>query len=233
MRHFKSQNQTPPSQATGSFLDQPVQQRLHSRRAGRGWRLAHGTGRGAARGFLRFWPLWERFTLGLWHVQPVPGSPHGLLQVSIHPYKGQPIILPDGITIANGDPIMELHLVNWMLSAQQEGWHPFTLLAYLAEELAAVADGYKNGIYPTTVRALFGVTLLARGAPRLGFTLRHRPLNLHGRLERFFLKGLLALYSADGLDRLARGSARGSLDPQEVWMSVETLLAIYGAQPSR
>jgi hypothetical protein len=192
--------------------------------------LARGTGRGAARGFLRFWPLWERFTLWLWRVQPVLGSPHGLLQISIHPYKGQPIVLPDGVSIARGEPIMELHFVNWQLSARKEGWQPFTLLVYLADELRALADDYKKGVYPASVRALFGVTLLARGAPRLGFTLRPRPLNLHGRLERFFLKGLLALYSAEGLARLARGSESRELHPQEVWMSIETLLSRYSAQ---
>ncbi|HEY7355837.1 MAG TPA: hypothetical protein VH590_05195 [Ktedonobacterales bacterium] len=201
------------------------------RRAGWGWRLARGTRRGAARGFLRFWPLWERFTLWLWRVQPVPGSPRGLLQVSIHPHKGQPIILPDGINIARGEPIMELHFVNRLLSAREEGWQPFLFLAALADELRALADNYEKGIYPTSVRALFGVTLLARGAPRLGFTLRPRPRNLHGRLERFFLKGLLALYSSEGLARLARGSASRDLHPQEAWMSIETLLSRYGAQP--
>jgi hypothetical protein len=210
----------------------PGKQHPPGRRAGWGWRLARGAGRGGARGFLRFWPLWERFTLRLWRVQPVPGSPRGLFQVSIHPYKGRPIVLPDGASIAPGDPIMELHFVNRRLSARKEGWQPFTLLAYFAEELQAIADDYRKGIYPPTVRALFGVTLLARAAPRLGFTLRPRPLNLHGRLERFFLKGLLALYSSEGLARLARGSASRDLNPQEVWMSIETLLARYSSQPS-
>ena len=212
-------------------MSKPTQKQAQGRRAGWGWRLARGTGRGAAHGFLRFWPLWERFTLWLWRVQPVQGSPHGLFQVSIHPYKGQPILLPDATSVATGDPIMELHLVNWALSAQKEGWQPFALLAALNDELAAIADGYRKGAYPSTVRALYGVTLLARGARRLGFTLRPRPLNLHGRLERFFLKGLLALYSVDGLARLARGAASRDLNPQEIWMSVETLLAHYAKAP--
>jgi len=233
MSRLKSQNQTSPSTPSKHFLDQPAQQRSQGRRPGWGWRLARGTGRGAARGFLRFWPLWERFTLWLWRVQPLPGSPHGLLQVSIHPYKGQAIALPDGTSVAPGDAIMELHFVNWALSAHKEGWSPFTLLAYIADELTAIADGYRNNTYPSTVRALFGVTLLASAAPRLGFTLRPRPLNLHGRLERFFLKGLLALYSSEGLARLARGSASREMNPQEIWMSLDTLLARYGAQPSR
>src|SRR5690348_5929432 len=91
--------------------------RPSDRRAAWGWRLAKGTGHGAARGFLRFWPLWERFTLWLWKVQPVPNTPYGLFQVAIHPYKGRPLVLPDGTSVASGDPIMELHLVNWRLEA--------------------------------------------------------------------------------------------------------------------
>ena len=208
-------------------------QRPDGRRAAWGWRLARGTGHGAARGFLRFWPLWERFTLWLWKVQPVPDAPQGLLQVSIHPYKGSPMVLPDGTSIASGDPIMELHLVNWRLAAAQQGQQPLSLLKEIREDLAAIAQGFQQQRYPSSVRALYGVTILAAAAPRLGFTLRPRLLNLHGRLERFFLKGLLALYHADGLARLERGSAKHDLRPQEVWMSVNTLLARYGAQTSR
>lgn len=205
-------------------------QRPPGRRNGWGWRLARGTGRGAARGFLRFWPLWECFTLWRWKVQPVPGAPRGLFQVSLHAYKGQAIILPDGTAIAPGDQILELHLVNWMLAAAQQSQKPLAVLRDLREDLAAIAQGFQEKTYPSTVRALYGVTILAAGASRLGFTLRSRPLNLHGRLERFFLKGLLALYNIDGLARLERGSARRDLRPQEVWMSVETLLTRYGGE---
>ncbi len=211
---------------------QPMPKPAQGRRTAWGWRLACGTGRGAARGFLRFWPLWERFTLWLWRVQPVAGSPHGLLQVSIHRYKGKAMLLTDGVRVAPGDLIMELHFANRVLSARQEGWKPFLLLRALADELHALADDYRKGVYPRTIRALFGVTLLASGAPRLGFTLRPRPLDLQGRLERFFLKGLLALYSSEGLARLARGSENHDLRAQETWMSIETLLARYSAQPS-
>lgn len=200
-----------------------------SRRPGWGWRLARGTGRGMARGFLRFWPLWERWTLWLWRVQPVPGSKHGLFQVSIHPYKGQPITLPDGTSVARGDLVMELHFVNSALAAHTEGWQPFTLLRLLGEDVAAIAANIHQGRSPREVRALYGVTLLARGAPRLGFTLRPRPRTLHGRLEAFFLKGLMALYNTEGLARLARGSATHELWPQEVWMSIPTLKRLYGS----
>lgn len=221
-------------QETETAMSQPQRvQRSSGRRAAWGWRLARGTGHGAARGFLRFWPLWERFTLWLWKVQPVPNAPHSLFQVSIHPYNGRPMALPDGTSIASSDQIMELHLVNWRLADAQRGRQPLALLKEIREDLAAIAQGFQEQRYPPSVRALYGVTILAAATPRLGFTLRPRPLNLHGRLERFFLKGLLALYNADGLARLERGSAKRDLRPQEVWMSVDTLLKRYGNQPSR
>ena len=208
-------------------------QRPDGRRVAWGWRLAEGTGRGAARGFLRFWPLWERFTLWRSKVQPVPDAPHGLFQVSIHSYKGRPMVLADGTSIASGDPIMDLHLVNWRLAAAQQDRQPLALLKEVKEDLTAIAQGFQEQRYPPAVRALYGVTILAAATPRLGFTLRPRLMNLHGRLERFFLKGLLALYNADGLARLERGSAKRDLRPQEVWMSVNMLLERYGNQPSR
>ena len=220
-------------QETETAMSQPQPpQRPYGRRAAWGWRLAKGTGHGVARGFLRFWPLWERFTLWLWKVQPVPNAPNGLFQVSIHPYKGRPIVLPDGTSVASGDLIMDLHLVNWRLAAAYPAGQPLALLKEIREDLAAIAQGFQGQRYPPSVRALYGVTILAAATPRLGFRLRPRPINLHGRLERFFLKGLLALYNVDGLARLERGSARRDLRPQEVWMSLGTLLERYGNQPS-
>jgi hypothetical protein len=215
-----------------SATNHPARNKPAGRRPGWGWRLARGTGRGAARGFLRFWPLWERWTLWLWHVQPVPGSRHGLFQVAIHPHKGELITLSDGTTTARGDQIMELHFVNSVLAAPEGGWSPIALLRAIQDDLAAIAAVFQSGSYPSTIRALYGVTLLARGAPRLGFTIRPRAHTLHGRLEAFFLKGLLALYNNEGLARLARGSATREMWPQEVWMSIPTLLARYSPAPA-
>lgn len=200
---------------------------LTRRRVNPGWRFARGTGRGRARGFLRFWPLWEAFTLWLWHVQPIPGAPHDLVHIRLMRYRGRPMALPDGVTIARGAYVAEIHLHNPVLTQIADHTATFDLLRLVQDDLHALARWVASDPDLAGVQAIFGVSLLSRATPRLGFTLRDRPITLHARLERFFLRGLLALYSPDGLARLAQGNGRASF-PQEIWLSRKELLQRYG-----
>jgi MFS family permease len=185
-------------------------------RPGWGWRLALRARGGRARGFLRFWPVWERIDRW-WHpVQPIPGAPHGLFLVQLSLYRGQPVSLPDGTHITRGDPIIELHMNNRALAAGAEHG-PFELLALLEGDLRALAAWAAQPDAPP-FHALHGLTLLSRAAPRLGFTLRPRPVTLVAWFDRFFMTGLLALYHVRGVERLTHGGTYGDY-PQEVWMS--------------
>jgi MFS family permease len=207
----------------------PAQRR---RRIALGWRLAPAYG-GKPRGWLRFWPLYERFWRLFHRVHSIPGAPHDLLRVQLGRYHGQPITLPDGTTVRSGDRIGTLHLNNPAVSRVAAEGSALRLLPMLAGDLAALARWLASDAAPGggELRAIHGVTLLARGAARLGFTLRERPRTLYTRLDGFFMTGLLALYNPAGLDRLRRGTTYGR-EPVEMWMSRAELARHYGQQQS-
>ena len=194
-----------------------------------GWRLAFQTRAGNARGFMRFWPFWEWFTRSLWHIQPIPHAPHDLMEVRFTRYSGKPLDLHDGTHIQSGDPLIELHFRNraFLEMANEADVDPWLYMRTIAQNLQALAQWMQQPDFPSSARAIFGLTLLSRGAPRLGFTLRPRPHNLMAWFDRAFMTGLLVLYNPGGGQRLLRGTTYGTY-PQEAWMSRAELLHRYG-----
>ena len=205
----------------------PTTSAPRQRRPGLGWRLAAGSQGGRARGFLRFWPVWERIYGAFLPATPVPHAPHGLLAAHVRRYRGQPITLPDGTAITRGVWVADLHLENRRLTDVARTASPWRLLRMIAEDMQALAACAEQPGEVARAQAFVGVTLMGRAAPRLGFTIRERPVTLYTRLERFFMEGLMAIYNPEGVSRLARGTTYASY-PVEMWMSRAELLRRYG-----
>jgi MFS family permease len=201
---------------------------------GFGWRLARSSGGGKARGFLRFWPVWERIWLTFFPTRSLPGAPHDLLHVRFRIYRGKPLTLPGDVEIRKGARLCELHFNNAImghLAAETTTWG---LIRMLREDFAALARWSRQPDFPDGVQALFGYTLLNEPAPRLGFTVRERPHTLVTWLDRLFMTGLLALYNPRGRARLEEGDTYGAY-PAEVWMPVDELRRRFdpaGSPPS-
>ncbi len=189
---------------------------------GFGWRLARRSGSGKARGFLRFWPVWERIWLTFFPTRSIPAAPHDLLHVRFKTYRGKPITLPDGVEIRRGARLCELHFNNTAISHLAAETTTWRLMRMLREDFAALARWSSQPDFLDGVQALFGYTLLNEPAPRLGFTVRERPHTLITWLDRLFMTGLLALYNPRGRARLEEGATFGSY-PAELWMPVGEL----------
>lgn len=109
-------------------------------------------------------------------------------------------------------------------NASTSRWDLFTRAR---EDLRALARWSRRDDFPSDVDAFYGVTLLGKGALRLGMVVRPRPVNLYRRFERLYLSGLLLLYSYEGKRRYDRGETR-TIYPEEVWLTRKELLRRYG-----
>jgi hypothetical protein len=197
-----------------------------------GWRLAGRTRGGRARGILRLWVVYEWLWLRFHRVYAIPASQGGLFHVQFWRYRGRPIELPDGTRVARGDRVAILHIRNHELAKLPEHSVLWRALRLMSLDLRALAAWAKSPDFPSGVRALFGVTVIGRGSPRLGFTVRERHQSLMAWFERRFLLGILMLYHAHGVARLLEGSVRDT-PLVEVWMSLSELERRYGARASK
>lgn len=193
------------------------------------WRLAFRSRSGQARGFLRFWPIWEWLALRVMPHQAIPNAPHHLFEVQFTHVDANPITLPDGTHIKRRDPVVILHINNRVLSRIVAETTPWQQLRMMRGDLRALAQWVERGGFPDDIRAIYGYTLLGRAASRLGFTLRRRPSSIRTRLDRFFLMGIMVLYHPGGRERLQRGTTYDT-EPVETWMSLGELLRRYGEQ---
>lgn len=192
----------------------------------RAWHLlAAGSGSGKARRLLRIWAWYERLDLRLWPNQPIPGAPWGVFQITLVRYQGRPFTLPDGVEVQRGDLVCRLHINNpaLMRVVANGTWR---LQTATIGDLRALAAAMERGDLPRDVRAVFGISVLARGSARLGFVVRPRPRTFKSFLDRVYLQGLLALYCPQGVGRLGYGRTVTSW-PDELWMSRAELMRRY------
>lgn len=194
------------------------------------WLILHlgRAGRGRALGPLSFWFFWE--WVNRVYFQPRSVQPGAFVRLVLSRHRGPPVRLADGTVVAPGDSIAEIHLDNVeiarRLSAGDRGGRPtswvWVVLRQMARDLEVLAE--PGGLAPE-VRALRGVTLLARASRRLGFEVKPLPRTPLNDLTRLYMLGLLRIYNPEGDRRLAR--AEPDAYPAEIWLGRQALAERY------
>jgi hypothetical protein len=208
----------------------PSSKRANARREGGVtlWRLlARDSRAGEARGALRAWDWWETWSESVWPIPQIPGARCGALRMRFVRYTGRSRRLADGVLIRRGDLIGELHLDN-VLALRMAETSPWRFEQAAKEDLRALARWIEQTPSPARPIAFRGRTFLGRAARRSGFVCfpcRRTPYIL---LFRFYLQGLLVLYSREGWRRMRHTRARTAF-PSDIWMSAAALLRNYGS----
>lgn len=191
------------------------------------WRMiGHGSAAGRARGILRAWVGWERFSSSLWPTQFIPRAPYSLLRFRLVRYRGDQISLPPHETVISpGDLVAELHCDNAALVAMIHRGGMNRCRA-CRRDLESLSRWIAETQDTSPIKALYGVTMLWGAAARLGFAVREQRRSIRNRLDRVFMAGLLLIYSTDGPNRASRGKTLDGY-PREVWLSRAELLRRY------
>jgi hypothetical protein len=184
-------------------------------------------GGGRAIGPLSFWLFWE--WLHRVYYRPTQAQPGAFFRYVLYRHSGAPVSLADGTCLASGDLIAEIHLdnveVSRRLSTSDWAGRP-TAWAWVAMRQMAADLEMLAELLPPEVRALHGVTLLARATRRLGFEVRPLPRTLKSDFTRLYMLGLLRIYNPRGDLRLAQ--AKPDAYPAEIWFGRRAPVERYG-----
>ncbi|QAY65212.1 polysaccharide deacetylase family protein [Paenibacillus protaetiae] len=181
-------------------------------------------------------PFWKKTIVSCWLVyekafQAVFHLKHGgdFFHYRLIKYSGQTLKLADGREIAKGDTVVELHFDNKKLSniAMQSKSLIATVVRLKRETLHGIgelADYLAKDEKARVAKAVFGITMIHRGAERTGFELFPLPKGLFARLTRFYLHMLMRVLSNSS----NKGEGISSLDPRILVMPMNRLLAHSG-----
>lgn len=161
--------------------------------------------------------LHKQSLLGLWftwewvyhHVSHLKlRNAEDLLYYKIKTYHGHPLLLNDGQWIHKGDLIIELHFNNkQLLDITLKAISPVQMALILIRSLKRTLirlNAYLEEIKQRNVdvKALYGVSLLHKGAEQFGFDVLNIPSKRKAKWMRFFLLALLIIVHPNGIQRL-------------------------------
>jgi peptidoglycan-N-acetylglucosamine deacetylase len=159
------------------------------------------------------------------------GRSGGIILVELTRHKGSTIKLADGSEVKHGDRVIKLHLDNdWIVERRRSGLRTGTA-ALPRGVLRCFRDGFRllaaqvaEGSYGNVV-AVYGWTVLHRGARRFGFQVFELPSTLRTRLAQFYITSLMRFYNIRGEGRYK--SSREQLGVKEIWLSRDEFLRIH------
>lgn len=185
------------------------------------------------------WLLWEHAFHLLFRLKQVGDDETPAFHYRVTKYSGEERQFTDGSTLVKGDPIAELHFDNRMLSGIAAGSKSplatgIRMLREVERALPKLADQIIRDPDAQEVKAVYGVTMVHRGADRLGFEIFQLPEGLFAKSTRIYLKLLLKVLtnSKQYSKERNRKDRSEAISPRMVCMPIQKLLS-YATIQSR
>ncbi|MCZ8512231.1 polysaccharide deacetylase family protein [Paenibacillus filicis] len=183
------------------------------------------------RAIVSLWFRWDRIIYAALRIQPIdPGNP--LFYYRVCTYHGEAMELTDGEQLRKGDRILELHFNNQRLFAMAAGSRSMVHLAVqmihsVKEMLPQINEKVCDESPQQEIKAVYGITMIHRGADQLGFTLKSLPKGWFAIATKIYLRTLLRIIHPEGKSR-ARSKPE-ALTPKMLAISVRELNKRYPA----
>jgi len=183
--------------------------------------------------------IWKRMLISLWlgweqlfhftfRLKKVGESETPAFHYRVINYSGEQRQFANGEKLHKGDKVVELHFDNQMLSSiAAKSSSPVTtgirMLREVEHALPDLADQIAADPQTKGFKAVYGVTMIHRGADRLGFELFKLPDGLFARSTRIYLRILVSVLTNGKKQSAKSRKRRETITPMQLFMPDATI----------
>ncbi|HTG71004.1 MAG TPA: polysaccharide deacetylase family protein [Candidatus Udaeobacter sp.] len=176
---------------------------------------------------ITLWLLWERTFHVIFRLKTVGEAKDAAFHYRVTTYNGQDIVFAEGGRVVKGDRVAELHFDNKKLSAiaatsKSPVATGIRMLREVEQALPQLANQLAEDNEANDIKAVYGVTMIHRGADRLGFEIFELPEGLFAKSTRIYLRILIRVLT--NTQQTAKGKKRReTISPRMLLMPVATI----------
>lgn len=176
---------------------------------------------------ISLWLMWEKLFHVVFRLKTVGNVEDAAFHYRVIRYTGQDVEFADGGRVAKGDRVAELHFDNKKLStiaatSKSPVATGIRMLREVEQALPLLANQLAADFEANDIKAVYGVTMIHRGADRLGFEIFQLPEGLFAKSTRVYLRILIKVLT--NTQKSAKDKKKRDLiSPRMLLMPVATI----------
>ncbi|OUS77819.1 polysaccharide deacetylase family protein [Paenibacillus sp. MY03] len=181
---------------------------------------------------ISLWLMWEQAFHAVFRLKKVGESEIPAFHYRVTKYTGEPVTFANGKGVNKGDDIAEIHFDNKLLSSiAATSKSPLAtglrLIREVENALPALANQLAEDAAAQSIKAVYGVTMIHRGADRLGFEVFQLPEGWFKRSTQVYLRLLMKVLTNTKQYKAGRIKAAKTemVTPRMLFMPLERVQA--------